>query len=121
MLNIPTQQYIFPLFAKFDAAAVGAGASFGNGKINVTGYRRVVGNWHLPAGANGPAAGFPVVRQSHNGIAFDLAVTVTQDFSQPDVQFPFDFELVGNYIQVLYTQGGVGDAFLRGWACCLPH
>lgn len=120
-LVIPTQQLILPTFSRFLNNALGNGAVLGNGKFNVMGYRRVVGNFHAPGGGVGPAAGSPLVEQSMNGTDFDLATVIPQDVSQPDVQFPFDIELVGNYLRVTYTNGAGIEAFVRGWVYCLPH
>ena len=95
-----------------------AGSVHSQPRINVFGYRRVVGKFHCDVA---PAAGFPRVRVGMTPLAFSDTYVITQDFTQAGFVFPFDILLNGDWVSVEWTTGGAAGAFLRILACALPE
>ena len=98
-------QLAVSLLYRAQASLAGA-ASVSCPKVRLAGLRRVVGNFHLAAGM-APAAGYPRVRQSADGVNWDLVTVIPQDGGQADVQFPFDLTLQLPYVAVELVNGGV--------------
>jgi hypothetical protein len=71
-------------------------------------FSRLTAVFHLaPGGA--PAAGFPRVVQSINGVSDDLATPATQDVAQlPEVVYTVDVQLSAPYVKIEFTDGGAG-------------
>lgn len=115
MISTPAYQIGLRLLYRA-AAAIGGGASFNMPKKNLAGHRRVIGNFHA---SNAAAVGFPRVRQSADGVNWDLVYVIPQDATQPDFQYPFDLHILLPYVSVEYTHGGAAGT-LSATAATLP-
>ncbi len=90
------------------SGSVGAGASL-NQQLNLLGQKRVVGNFDC---AQAPAAGFPRIRQSVDGVNWSIVFIIPQDLGQANLQFPFNVEIRLPYVSIEFTQGAApGNVF----------
>jgi hypothetical protein len=101
----------------FASGAQAPGASVNQDKVSLTGQRRVQGAYHQSP-ATAPAAGFPRVRQSADGVNWSIVNVLPQDPSQlPEVVFPFDIPIELPYVAIEWTNGGLATTLRAGaWA-----
>lgn len=106
---------------RFESAApVGAGGAVDQPKLKVGGDMRVRGIYRMDPGT-APAVGYPRVRQSEDGVNFDVVEVVAQDLSQlPRVVFPFDVQLRWPYVAVEFVNGAV-PSVVRATATAEPR
>lgn len=69
---------------------------------SVDGLSRLVGNYHC---TTAPAAGYPRVIQSVDGVTPSITTVLTQDVTQPDFQYPVNVAITLPYVSVEWTQG----------------
>ena len=84
------------------AIAAGNTALGTSAVVNVDGLSRLVGNYHC---TTAPAAGYPRVIQSVDGVTASITTVLTQDATQPDFQYPVNVAITLPYVFVEWTQG----------------
>lgn len=84
------------------AIAAGNTALGTSAAVNVDGLTRLTGNYHC---TTAPAAGFPRVRQSVDGVNWSDTFVLTQNVLQPDFQYPVNVAITLPYVSVEWTQG----------------
>lgn len=95
----------FPLLYSSDAIA-GAG-TVSNPKTRVTGWKYVKGCFSLDSGM-AAAAGYPRVRQSADGVTWDLEDVIAADGGPANgVQYPFKIEIMHDYVAIELVNGAV--------------
>lgn len=98
------------------AGGLGAGATgFSIGFVNVSSYL----NGRLRGNAHQDQVGTMLIEFANDDTNVDLAFTVTQDATQPDVQYPFDVIILQPFVRVSFANGGVASSFFRANAAVL--
>jgi len=95
-----------------------AAASTHNGMLRATGLGRVVGQYVTDAA---PAAGFPRVRFSEDGITWTVSRQIAQDLTQANLAYVFDLPVEGPYVSVEFTVGGAPGTFMYAGAAFEPE
>lgn len=104
------------------SAAKGNAETAGIGKINLGGQRRVVGVFEQDA-ATAPAAGYPRIRQSADGVNWSLTLPLAQDMQQLAltglVVFNFDEIVRLPYVAIEWVNSAA-PTNLRATAWAMP-
>lgn len=96
-----------PLPVLVSSGALAAGATLQNGQCNALGYSRIVGHVFSSAA---PAAGYPRVTQSADGVTVDRIDVISQDTGQttPFV-YAIDIPIYAPYVSVQVQDAGAGS------------
>lgn len=94
----------------FSPGGLGGGATgFNTGFVPVASFS----NGRLRGNAHQDQTGTLLIEFANEAGNVDLAFTVTQDVSQPDVQYPFDVIVMQPFLRVSFVNGGVASSFFR--------
>ena len=100
----------------FSAGAIGIGVTaFNTGWVPVAAYL----NGRLRGNAHQDQTGTLLIEFANDTTDSDLAFTVVQDATQPNVQYPFDVIILQRFVRVSFVNGGVASTFFRANAAVL--
>ena len=98
-----------------DTDGIGGGAVETMGQLNLSGYRRVVGQL-----VQDVAGTLTINFRTVQGGAVVETFVVAQDLGHPNFTYTYDQLVRAPYVEITFTNGGAASAFLRAHNEALP-